>query len=1419
MPVYQIKDPKTGRSLKVTSNRQPTPQEALDLFAEYSPERKEMDKALSMGIDPFGLTPEQSTQAVEEKQKLDVLTGAEQKDKITEEQLVKTPEWIKAAKSVYKLNEGDDAPGLDSDREYANYGLRYMGWFNYNFPKMGLEATQVQYGTDEQKQEFINLMELYDEKAPSAAGFGRAIKGIATDPTTLGGIAAFGLKSASKEAVKKSIKEALKVGTKESIKKAGQEGFKHGSKVGAIEGAIYTAADNALRQTAKINAGVQDEYSLGEIGQASLLGAGAGVALGGSFGGLGAYKSAGGKINPFTKKSLQAGDEDVVVPNEIKPEQPFKEFEDLDPEIKIRSPLQKQIYSFVKENPQSGLADIKQYFKEDFNKIRDAANNLYEKGYLTRPTSQEKYSVSTPVIKETDPFVLNEDTGLITRKVNTVDYTIAPTENNKFEVFKSGKRTKKEIDTELENVFKNKKAENLSNKQIDVIRNDLTKETINKPTRIFDNLDEAKDYIETISISRNLPPLLRPEKLIEPRTARDYIRSSIDKDYYEFGELTGAIGDRRGQIPVWARARKPNATQALRGQGQGIRDKDEIFERMAEDQFYPGKSPGDDIPQSIYDDLAEDRIHPDDQVKYQQTILENQRKEADIQLLRDNDFDVTKMTDEQVAEALDDIQSGMVPPKWINEQAPEFDELLERRTFANEYSEQFAREIRDRLPAEAIEPDFTPAITTKNYKEYLRIGTQVLEDLNIPLSKKRITDQIFETISLLNVNDDIAKSFNKVLAKNDLTMDEFNQLARFGISEDARRMNLAGQAKKAIEKKMSQEALEVLDTVVNEAKDTSFATRLKYLKEMDNLRRGLLVTQIGTAVRNFLSLNPIRTGLHTMSRLVNEALNVTINPVRDLLGKEQVPVDINNIIGLAMNISVDVKSAKKITDWAIEHYPKQKYNLFTTYASEVADHSTKDNKVFKFLQKGVDGLNWLNRTQEYYFRRGMFATSLADSLRKRGLDIKKIISENNIDAIPVEDIQNAVNDALDYTYALTPKAVKKRNNIHDTGNYIATEFIKLANMIPFVTTAALPFPRFIVNALRHLFEYSPFGFTTLLSEKEMARIAAGDLNQLSKAVVGSAMLLAAIEAKRKGYGGEKWYELNGTDGTTIDTRPFFPISAYLLAADQITRIESGRKPLEARELLEGTTGSTFRFGVGLRVVDDLIGVVDGTRDEKKLTEKLQSYAGDIASTFLTPIRQFNDFVDSQGLFPEEQKFRTAGDNSFGEIFQKNIPFLREKLPLVESPTRAEAPGRPQRVRIPGTNITIPGPAARQLFGVPVIEPKNIAEKELDRLGFSRREIVPYTGDRVLDQIRYKYYGPIIEIRLEQVITGDKYKALSNPLKSEMLRKELTKIRANETLNKLIEAEGRKDNRYAKYLYRKLPKNIRRALAQAGIELE
>ena len=160
-------------------------------------------------------------QTIVDPLKVGDIAPADQTEKLTEAKLKEDPRWIKASKVVYKFNEGDDAPDLDSDLEYANYGLRYMGWFNYNLPKMGWEGSQLEHATDEQKQEFVNLMDLYDEKTASLAGFGRAVTGVLADPTTYAGITTFGAGTVSAQATKLAIKEAIKAQTKESIKKAG----------------------------------------------------------------------------------------------------------------------------------------------------------------------------------------------------------------------------------------------------------------------------------------------------------------------------------------------------------------------------------------------------------------------------------------------------------------------------------------------------------------------------------------------------------------------------------------------------------------------------------------------------------------------------------------------------------------------------------------------------------------------------------------------------------------------------------------------------------------------------------------------------------------------------------------------------------------------------------------------------------------------------------------------------------------------------------------------------------------------------------------------------------------------------------------------------------------------------------------------
>ena len=250
MPTYNVTNDE-GVTLQITGEAPPTQEQLDKIFSEY--------KTNKIENAPVKETlPEQI--------------------KLTEESLKQNPEWIEASRSIYKWNEGEDAPDLETDEDYANYGLNYMGMFNYNLPKMGVEAKQLETATDQQKQDFITLMDMYDQKASSWAGAGRLLKGLALDPTTYFGIGTLGAGTAGAQAVKQAIKEGVKQATK--------AGAKQGAKIGSIEGAVYSAADNYGRQSARINAGVQEDFNLEESAKAAGVGAVAGSVLGGVTGGV-----------------------------------------------------------------------------------------------------------------------------------------------------------------------------------------------------------------------------------------------------------------------------------------------------------------------------------------------------------------------------------------------------------------------------------------------------------------------------------------------------------------------------------------------------------------------------------------------------------------------------------------------------------------------------------------------------------------------------------------------------------------------------------------------------------------------------------------------------------------------------------------------------------------------------------------------------------------------------------------------------------------------------------------------------------------------------------------------------------------------------------------------------------------------------
>lgn len=999
MPVYQIKDPNTGKTLKVTSNRQPTQEEALDIFAQQI-------------IEP-------QTLELQEPQEL-----TEEPEKLTEENIIKNPMWINAAKSVYKMNEGEDSPDLDSDQEYANYALRYMGWFNYNLPKMGLEAAQLNTATDEQRKDFVTLMDMYDEKAPSLAGFGRAATGLLSDPSTYLGIGTFGAATAGTQAIKQGIKEGVKQATK--------AGLKQGAKIGAIEASAYTAADNALRQSARIQAGQQENFDFGQSAKAATIGAVAGGTLGGAVGAIGS---------------------------------------------------------------------------------RRVANKLQE------------------------------------------------------------------IETE-----------------------DALKQTtdIEKPS------------------------------IIDLETTVEQAKKEIQPEIQPFSKALGE--EARGKVGI-------------------------------------------------------------------------------------------------------------------------------------------------------VTEDIQPELTVGLNKKTVDTAVDILNELNIPRDPNvQISDQILDAIQLSKTSPEYRNVFSDVLKRNNIDLLEFSQFLKINASDAGKKL-----ARFSVAERRLKEIGEEISGIT--PKDSWGAATVKGLRDLDNTRRGLLVSQIATSMRNFTAQIG-RVGVNTLTDIMDNTLNSTFNPMRRLFGTEEVPVDYNQSFGLLMNLTRDKKFAKDATDFVTKYFVKEKDRLFTNYASEVAD-ATKAKK-FKTAQKITDGLNTLNRMQEYYYRRGMFAATLDKTLKKKGVSLKEAVENNDMSKITQDDVSKAVDESLAFTYAKDPE------------NSFGKAFVNFANSVPFVTTAVFPFARFMTNAMEFQFKHSPLGPLSLLTSKERAKVAAGDMGVFSKSMLGSALLMGAIEAKREGYGGEKWYELKGTDGTTIDARPYFPLTPYLLVADFVVRSEQGRIPPDAKDIIQGLSGAQFRGGTGLALVDNIINDISGIDSEEKINKAIARFGSDVLGGFLTPVRMFNDFID------QKQTFRTTQPT--GEIvpdiaqqLQRSIPIAQEQLPELESPTREAAPGRPETVRLPFSDIELPGPLTRQLTGVTVRQQKNIAEKEIDRLGLKRRDILPYTGNAQADQLLAKYMGPVVENVVSRAVISPKYQSLDNPNKELVMREILKEIR-RET-KPFAQAED--PERFAKIQYNRLSKNIRK----------
>jgi hypothetical protein len=160
-----------------------------------------------------------------------------------------------------------------SDRDYAEWGLEFMGMFNWNLANMGLRTAQLGLGDTSAKATpygdpalaMYVAMDMYD-KLPNWTwnGTKRAFKGVLSDPSTYVGLSTLGLGFVGKGAVKKASKSQIKQFLKKSVASP--------SAIVAYEGGLYAGGDNAFRQSVKLLSDTQREFDYGSFGQSVVLG-------------------------------------------------------------------------------------------------------------------------------------------------------------------------------------------------------------------------------------------------------------------------------------------------------------------------------------------------------------------------------------------------------------------------------------------------------------------------------------------------------------------------------------------------------------------------------------------------------------------------------------------------------------------------------------------------------------------------------------------------------------------------------------------------------------------------------------------------------------------------------------------------------------------------------------------------------------------------------------------------------------------------------------------------------------------------------------------------------------------------------------------------------------------------------------------
>lgn len=657
--------------------------------------------------------------------------------------------------------------------------------------------------------------------------------------------------------------------------------------------------------------------------------------------------------------------------------------------------------------------------------------------------------------------------------------------------------------------------------------------------------------------------------------------------------------------------------------------------------------------------------------------------------------------------------------------------------------------------------------------------------------KQQFPDAFPEGRSVIDSLFDL--TVNQKLKAGPELLDDLN---KYGLSFEDYMLAVVGSGSEAGRtlQKLSQirrakpEGVAIADEAARKAKEEG-ALR-KGVMRIENVRRGGLVSQIATAARNLQSA-VIRAPMEGLGNVMDTALlNLSEKGIGAAAKSMVSPQNWKDSFAHLGYMFSRPDVAKSYTDYILQRpellnqYDRMFNNLNEIQEATGRGSGTMFDKIITPLEDTVDVLNIPNRWQEYLIRRGTFFAELQRLTRNEyGIDLIDTLQQGKVkdllnDASNVKPakarsfnalVDEAVTRALDVTYSKMPEIPVFRS----TSQFIVRNGL----------TVAIPFPRFMFNAMELMGQYAG-GASIPLTRKLMGTVSAGhrgkltakDRQRISRNLVGMATIGAAYMYRTREDAPPDYKMMDTTEGVMMDVSPQFPMRQYMYLGEATKQYINGTFDdwFNAREFVETFTGTNFRVGVGNAFLDEVAALADGTDLSKgeAVGRITGSTLGNYLSSWLVPFGQIIEAERAAGIRGLEFKDVREDPTLDGfTTFFNELKRPAQARGYITTPAMEKE--FPERVNVFNPDAKRVGPAWRATLGISLVERDEEYGEYLTAKGFNQYDVSSTSEVPTVQRWQNEQLSKIMPIISEVAMEREKVLREEYATRSEAYREAFT----------------------------------------------